>query len=281
MEKISSTMSKRQKTNKTAEPVKHLGQQIKRNKQVQDCVLAAASANYCSTNTIFKHPWEWTSAHAIRRFYIRDPAFRAKEAINPAHARILQYVAAACAFIMILVWTNPHKFETVFSVSFIGLFGMMTSALVQYVFVDFTLIQMSALVLISCHSLVPALANGEAAVSKRLEDIRKDFFPSTVSRPAYLLVSFAAAFIFPLLFPLNSYLCLALGLRCGLWHSVGAVLNVGLLAALTVFFAIPVARFTNEDVQSPWLREFIKRNAEIMNGGFDVDPAGEVNGKRE
>lgn len=279
-------MSKRQKTKKkTDEAVnssaKKFGHQIKRNKQVQDCTLALASAHYCSNNTILEDPWAWISAHAIRRFYIRDPAFRAKEAISPAHARILQYVAATCAFIMILVWTNPHKFESVFPASFIGLFGVMTSALVQYVFVDFTLIQMSALVLISCHSLTPTLSEGKATVSKRLEAIRKNFFPSTVSRPAYLLVSFAAACAFPFLFPINAYMCLALGLHCGIWNLVGAGLNLGLLVTLTAFFAIPVARFTNEDVQSPWVHLFIKRNAKIMDGGFGAEPAGDVDGKKE
>lgn len=279
-------MSKRQKR---ADPSKdtnknQLATQIKRNKQIQEIALAAASADYCNSHLLVDHPWEWVSAHAIRRFYIRDPEFRSKFSISPSHAKILQFTAAVFALIMILVWTAPQKFEAVFSTSVIGFFGVLTSALVQFVFVDFTLVQMSALVLISCRTLTPVLKDGDKAVSKRLEVIRQDFFPRSVARSTYLLISFGSAVVLPLLFPLGGWWCITTGVTCNRASQVlAAIFNVGVLLVLTTIFAVPVARFTNETPDSAWLHEFIRRNAGIMNpeGTEDLGAVADEKNKKE
>lgn len=274
MPKSSSKKTKTQPRNE--KNLETLNNRLKNIKKHQDVVLATACTVFCDDNSFLSNPWEWASANAVLRFYIRDRQFCHRFAISPAHARIVQWIAVIFCFIMFLVWGSPQKFEKIFSPLFLSVFGVATSVLAQYVFVDFTLIQMSALVMISCYTLVPKIANGENSVVKQLEKIRTTFFPRSVSRSAYFIFSVALAVLLPILFPIGSYSCILIGRSCSAFTQWTIVLiNIIVLLVLTIVFGLPVARFTNEDPKSQSLQIFIKKTAAI----FDIFEPDAANGK--
>jgi len=265
-------MSGKEKRGKTQK----LKERIEQTRNLQQAVLAAGCVTLCRETSWAARPWLWASAASIRRFYIQDPAFKSEHALAPGTARALRYACAFSCLFMTLVWTAPHKFEAAFPAWLIGLLGVAASLLAHYVFVDFNLLQMSALTLASCHTLAPHLDKDKKERREKLVRIRESFFPRAVSRPVYLLISAGLALFIPYMFPPVGYLSLMTG---GGWpaalQATAIAFDCGLLLALVWVFGVPVARFTNEDPESPALWDFIRRSAHALDSlGATVSPDG-------